>query len=518
MFVSHQWLSPQHPDPQGEQLQVLQKALTNLISGKTSVCMSPAIEMYIGRGHVPSTEDFQSQPLYIWYDYWSIPQGQDPEAIKNRELAISTIPRYVERSFFFVILCPEVSHENGTTLSYGSWESRGWCRMELAARELTRDDGYVIVLRDPSFPSLAWNHFGKGKAPGVGDFTFQEDRSRVAVVLQQMLWSKLQQLLENDPHNFRFLWHVHHMHLEGLESWRMEGLVPGFSTHVDPSSDPEGFVVARFLHDSLFKALRQRENGWSPLCYAATNGDAFLVGALLKQKADANDRLTKKKADLPRNLPVLAIAAAFKNNKVMQVLLAARAQVNARCGYGGTPLHYAAAFDNGAAVKILKDAKADIGIKLPPGLSALKVACAQNGPDAVKELLHHYPSFSLRYCLHTALLFDGDDRMVSSLIEAEADINEQLQVPFSRTQWWIFIKILSARHHFSKSSLTCLAHHHHGATPLMFSILAGKFACTKVLLQAGARLDIRNGRGKTAEDFLQEVEAPISFEDDTFFI
>ena len=35
MFVSHQWLSHDHPDPHGEQFRVLQDALRNLRSGKS---------------------------------------------------------------------------------------------------------------------------------------------------------------------------------------------------------------------------------------------------------------------------------------------------------------------------------------------------------------------------------------------------------------------------------------------------------------------------------------------------
>ena len=33
MFVSHQWLSPENPDPNFEQLEVLQKTMKNLLRG-----------------------------------------------------------------------------------------------------------------------------------------------------------------------------------------------------------------------------------------------------------------------------------------------------------------------------------------------------------------------------------------------------------------------------------------------------------------------------------------------------
>ena len=93
---------------------------------------------------------------------------------------------------------------------------------------------------------------------------------------------------------------------------------------------------------------------------------------------------------------------------------------------------------------------------------------------------------SLRFCLHIALVFFGAGETVSSLIEAAADINEQLRIPPSRVTWWTIVKMLHARHHFSPSALTYLAYHHYGATPLIVSILA--------LEQSGWTLDVLLGR------------------------
>lgn len=128
MFISHQWLGLTHPDPDGQQLQVLKNALVNLMSGQTVVCVPPGVEIVVGRQTCPSTSDFHAQPLYIWYDYFSCPQGHGAQASKFRQLAINSIPSYVERSFFVVILCPTVACTQGGTLGYSSWRSRGWCR------------------------------------------------------------------------------------------------------------------------------------------------------------------------------------------------------------------------------------------------------------------------------------------------------------------------------------------------------------------------------------------------------
>eukprot|EP00438_Fugacium_kawagutii_P034653 Skav201619 [mRNA] locus=scaffold5983:31296:31829:- [translate_table: standard] len=96
MFVSHQWVTPDNPDPELKQLGVLQQALGNLISGRSQVSLSVEIESMFGRVKCPKAADFIS--LYLWYDYFSCPQGHTPEAVAERELAISCIPAYVASS------------------------------------------------------------------------------------------------------------------------------------------------------------------------------------------------------------------------------------------------------------------------------------------------------------------------------------------------------------------------------------------------------------------------------------
>ena len=117
---------------------------------------------------------------------------------------------------------------------------------------------------------------------------------------------------------------------------------------------------------------------------------------------------------------------------------------------------------------------------------------------------------NLRFSLHFGLIFYANIDTVSLLLKASADINEQLEVPMKKTGWWMLLKLLSLRHTVSPSALTYLAYHHSGATPLMLSIITGKFDCASLLLAAGARVDLKNRRGKTAADIARETRAPIS--------
>lgn len=46
----------------------------------------------------------------------------------------------------------------------------------------------------------------------------------------------------------------------------------------------------------------------------------------------------------------------------------------------------------------------------------------------------------------------------------------------------------------SRSVMSRASYHHSGATPLMLSIITGKFCAARILLRAGARVDLRNAR------------------------
>ena len=330
-----------------------------------------------------------------------------------------------------------------------------------------------------------------------------------------MVWKKLHALLDSgDLPSFRFLLNLQRFYFEGFGFESIESLVPGFECNIDPCNFADGFIVARFLHDNRLKRLSDRDAaGWSPLCYGVLTGRVPLVTALLQARADANDCITKKKrgANLSRKLPVLSLATAYHSNEVAQVLLARRANVNARCTHSSTALHLAAMGDNAPAVRILLEARANPLLRSFPDVSPFKTACVAGSTAVMREMLQLGVQGSLRFGLHMALALglNQEADTVSCLIEALADVNEQLHIPMAKTVWWGLSKALHAAHYVSPSALTTMAYHHSGATPLILATLAGKFECIPILLDAGASLDIPNSHGKTARDFLREMHVPL---------
>eukprot|EP00438_Fugacium_kawagutii_P018431 Skav226163 [mRNA] locus=scaffold2279:81591:83868:+ [translate_table: standard] len=500
-----------------EQLKVLRKTLRNLVAGTSRVSLSAVVELWFGRLKLPSRADFTAGTLYIWYDYFCIPQSEQNS--KSRHDAISSIPSYISQCFFFMVLIPPAHHEEGHTLSEETWEERGWCRLESMAHTLTaREDGFMIKVQMASNPTLALDLGGLSKPPGEGRFTVESDRKRLAPVLQRLMWSRLHNLLfKKDFHNYRFVLNLQRHCFGGLEIEPWGNFVPNMSTEIDPSTDPHGFVVARFLHENGFTTLKERDKaGWSPMCYAVLRDDPFLIEALALKNADVNDSIRKAKNDaqLLKGMSVIEITGTYSSNRAMKALLLAKANVNQKNSLGGNALTASIGMGNTEGMRILYDANVDPNVKLMPGTGPFKVACGFGGLPSIQEMMRLFPQkVKMQFCLHFGIIFHADVKTVAFLIEQSADVNEQLEVSRRKnTGWWLLLQLLALRHRLSSSALTFLAYNHNRATPLMLSIITGKFDCTSLLLSAGARLDLKNSRGKTADDIVKEIHAPISLE------
>ena len=99
--------------------------------------------------------------------------------------------------------------------------------------------------------------------------------------------------------------------------------------------------------------------------------------------------------------------------------------------------------------------------------------------------------------------------MVGQLVDAKADVNEHLRLPWGSVFGMaFFLHGLQYRWGVRRTTGTRLAYHSVGATPLMFAIIRGQFEGAAALLVAKAQADVPNARNKTALDFAQELGAP----------
>ncbi|CAK9094140.1 Ankyrin repeat domain-containing protein 17 (Gene trap ankyrin repeat protein) (Serologically defined breast cancer antigen NY-BR-16) [Durusdinium trenchii] len=500
-FVSHQWVGKGHPDPEFKQMQVLQDALQNLISGTSEVNVDMVTEsVYFRSKGIPASE-WQEQNLYLWYDYFSCPQAAHVSE-QGLQKAISSIPSYVSRSDFFIALCPVLSNPGETeTFSEHSWAYRGWCRVERMVYELTFNQGSWILVKSAMHQELRVAPLNLSNcSPGEGMFTVESDRERIGVVLAKLVKGKLLFCLENMelPH-YRFLLNQQTSILRGLPVKPIEDVVPGFE-----GED----VLERFMYQNGFQNPFDYDSaGWSPMCYACMKGDVSLVAALLKQRVDPNEKIKKARAEinLDKGCSLIHICARFRNHEAMQVLFAANAAVNVQ-GIPHSPVGVAAMENDPIGIRLLCSVSADPRKKSLLGDHALHMAIAAGAEDATEALLSEADSFDLSRTLHTAAGCQGTAVLVRRLIEAGADVDE----PYLTSNLIrMLLAVKGLQYTWGRDTIMRrVSYHSRRATPLMIAILCGNFEVASCLLVQGANVNLRNARGKSAKDLANELRAP----------
>jgi len=491
MLLSHQWVSQQHPDPDGKQLKVFQDAMKNLLDGSTVPNYSAwaeCVSLYVGRPRF-ATSDLSETSLFVWYDYFSIPQytvtaqsrSVSANLYEDQRNGILSIPAYVHRCEFFVVLCPSMKHATlPAELNYHSWAERGWCRLEAMARELSVKNGSMLVIEGPKQVMLSSTWQSSFLAPGEGKFTIPRDREIVGKILTDMLHKKLHDfLVKGDLCGYRLL-------LSRQHSWLRKckvAPVPALLATSDAKTDFEGMVEEFLLQYGFSKVCEYDRAGWSPLCYAALGGHPEVLEALLSKRANPNETLQKSSpgAALPKGQSVLHICVRFGNNEAMRVLLQAKADPNQPDSYGSSPLCHAGTFsDNVEGARLLLDAGADAGAKDSSGGDAFQWA-ANVGATEVAKKLYSIPGAakSLSELLHTSILIGQvSTNHIEMLLSIGCDINEQWCLHLAPPAARLLLRILAVKHSLSAPTpLSTFAYHHRGATPLMASIL---FGCWKM--------------------------------------
>jgi len=276
MFISHQWAGDTSPDPDFQQFKVLQDVLRRKLRPGASITGYMQVELYTGQLHRLPAEEISSKHLFVWYDYFSCPQ----RSASARENAISSIPAYVGKCRYFVILCPPVWHAGqGTFLSKRSWECRGWCRFERAVRELSRtgstglDIEIISETHQTVEPTMA---FQVALTPvGEGQFSVAADRNRLGEVLKRMLRRKIAGcLVEADFHEYRLQRNFQRVYFRNFPIGPIDDFLPEF---VSDTRDPASFMVAAYMYQNGFRSIHERSlEGWTPICFAALDGTAML--------------------------------------------------------------------------------------------------------------------------------------------------------------------------------------------------------------------------------------------------
>lgn len=198
IFVSHQWLRGNHPDPKEQKLRVLQGLLRNLIDKKLRIECDVVSQFHGGK--VCESELERVAEAYIWLDYFCVPQqkGRSPESAEEQLEYIQCIPTYVNLSDVFLALVPKANHlDTDVPCTMHSWLQRGWCRTELWCKYLSsRPNSPVIVVKGEDMVQATmplWQRYPVHS----GDFAIEDDRASCTLVIQKALTQYISQLRED---------------------------------------------------------------------------------------------------------------------------------------------------------------------------------------------------------------------------------------------------------------------------------------------------------------------------------
>ena len=113
VFLSHQWLALQKPDP----------ARVHYVT----MCAALRAVAALGTGDIMGDLD----TLYVWVDFCSIPQ----EHLASQELAFISVPLYASLSDIFFIIAPGTKHMDlDLWCDVSTFSVDGWCRAHMMAK------------------------------------------------------------------------------------------------------------------------------------------------------------------------------------------------------------------------------------------------------------------------------------------------------------------------------------------------------------------------------------------------
>lgn len=238
----------------------------------------------------------------------------------------------------------------------------------------------------------------------------------------------------------------------------------------------------------------------SPLAAAAQRGDHQAVQTLLQQGLDVNGWSTD-------GTPALHWAVRVSDQDLVSLLLAAKADVNAANRYGQAPLHIAVQQRDAVMVQQLLEAGASAEQADASGEPPLLLATRLADAATVEVLLQQgaqVDARDLRYG-QTALMLavrDGNSTLVQRLLTAGADINAQSfagdehrrvlpsEVPVGTSQG-VGINRSGLPDRGMRYPITGMK------TPLLFATREGNLDLTKLLIAAGADIEMADANGIT---------------------
>lgn len=510
VFVCHQWVSNEHPDPEGEQAAALKGMLTSVIEGTRNILpdvLTQHSSGVAGKVEMTSTSPEFRQAIangFLWLDWFSIPQlgtwggaGATPIDMQN---AVSSIPAYVGCADLFVALCPTLIHKD--TKAYcdiDSWAARGWIRTEVTCRALSlRSNTEILVVRS----ATQYNYAARGdwlySVVGEGKFTVESDRELLYPLIAGLVDNNIEHARAqgNDGlFRFRFFTAMRCQLLSGLMT-RQSVIAAGSTTVFD------------FLKQYSFSSpLDIGEKGFGPLSWAAVEGNSAVIEGLLEAKANINQRTTEDISEFclfgDAGLIPLDLAVQWNGGKdVVSQLIGAKSDIfNKTQQDHYLPIHGAALSNHPEALAVLLDHGADIESKCSKGMPPLSAASVFGRLECVELLVArkadvHSTDMMGGTALHVAAIFNNNHHIAKILVEHGANVNQLGRPPpivIAVNALCRAMVVCGSKQNFVNHIAECAC-----ATPLAGAAYYGSAEMCQYLLEARADPMAVNARGHNA--------------------
>jgi len=344
IYISHEWVGTDHPDPDGTQMYHLLYLLERLQKGKVNRTQMDAFHRLLYKHNYSTTAQewkhiLNSEKTFIWYDGFCVPRSR-------REDGFLSIPSYIRRCDFMIILAPGCTHfdridprtKRRMNLCYRTYRLQARCVFELFCAFLTTRGGEkarpaLLVRSGTGTPN--WISPLECLKLAVGTSTFEcceTNHTHIKTCLKSIARVLLEKMIEERTES---LFKVHDFALarfhKTLSVWWLRGL-PCDKSSSDSVSSSQAFL--QHLHwDNVKDGPWLDRCGISILMYVVANDNILVLRELLN-KLEANDSsLCKKRlrGEIPAHgvaslgitgrLTTLVAAMGFASSEFVSLLL-----------------------------------------------------------------------------------------------------------------------------------------------------------------------------------------------------
>ncbi|CAE8639372.1 unnamed protein product [Polarella glacialis] len=417
-FVSHEWLSSVHPDPDSLQLRRLQDVFREILAGQSKRLFSTAnwntfskgerrasqiLDSAVMQSRSPTEEAFQRDIKhgFIWLDWSSVPQAVDAtrksfeKQRQDQMAAVRSIPAYLERCNYLWVLAPTAIHADLQTVrNFSTYRSRAWCRLEEWGNLLSSNTMMPLVVtespriatystlefildnahkseRGPCSGQLSCCAFGHSVSICGENKVIPCDKMAIASILEKLYAEKMRRL-GSSVMGFNFNALEETTAMQGCTTDDLEAFTHKWCKEGQQECDEHGYTL---LHIAVF------------------NGNISLVQKMLARRRKGDPWKVAYFAGTP-----FQIAACVGSVAMAQLLLEIgdirEEHINAYNMFGAAPLHMASEYGRSEVLSLLLEHRAVVDLPKHPhsayaGRTAL-FGAAQRSQFECCEILIRY--------------------------------------------------------------------------------------------------------------------------------